>query len=279
MSETDFIAYDERFFDLVGPGARIEQVQELAPGQYHEASCFNPDTKELFFTELGGPSGISGDGFSGAHAWQYLLDTETNELRNITTSPPTFNVHGCVFYNGSYHVVTDGSPSGTATLARIDPVTLERTTLLNNYYQQPFISFNDLDIDPDGNFWLADSISGWVRRRSGRGGVSTEIPLLFSSLLSRLALIVVTEQRRLPKEVLSPDQPDYLLCQRGNNAPESGRSTPARLKRQRGRRLPQDRWVVGPERLHRADGAEPGAEQDLGPLHAASVQPEGHACF
>lgn len=148
----------------MGPDARIEQVQELALGQNHEASCFNPDTKQLFFAELGGPGGTSADGlYAGSHSWQYLLDTETNVLRNVTTSPPTFNVHGCVYYHGAYHVVTDGSPNGTATLARIDPSTLESTTLLDNYYQQPFISFNDLDIDPDGNFWLADSISGWVR--------------------------------------------------------------------------------------------------------------------
>lgn len=154
------MASDERFFDLVRPGARIEQVQELAPGQYREACCFSPDTKDLFFTELGGPGGVSGGGFSGAHSWQYLLDTETNELLNITTSPPTRNVHGCVLCNGSYHVVTDESPSGTVTLARTDPVTLERTTLRKDYDQQPVLSFNDVDMDPDGNFWLADSMSG-----------------------------------------------------------------------------------------------------------------------
>lgn len=164
LNQTDFVAYDERFFDLIGPDAKIEQVQQLKPGQSHEASCYNPDTHELFFTELAGPGGTSVDGlYAGSHSWQYLLNTETNVLRNITTNPPTFNVHGCVYYKGAYYVVTDGSPNGTALLARIDPITLERTTLLNNYYQQPLLSFNDLDIDPDGNFWLADSIAGWVR--------------------------------------------------------------------------------------------------------------------
>lgn len=161
LSQTDFIAYDERFFDLIGPSAKVEKVQEL-PLQIHEASCFNLNTKELFFAEWGPPGGIVGNGLNGTHTWQYLLNTETNVLRNITTSPPTFNAHGCVFYNNSFHVVSDGGPNNTATLSKIDPTTLESTVLLNNYYQQPFISFNDFDIDQDGNFWIADSLSGWV---------------------------------------------------------------------------------------------------------------------
>lgn len=60
------------------------------------------------------------------------------------------------------YVVTDGSHEETGALIKIDPVTLNRTVLLNNYYQQPFMGFNDLEIDPDGNFWLTDSKSGYV---------------------------------------------------------------------------------------------------------------------
>lgn len=96
------------------------------------------------------------------HTWQYLLDTETNELKNVTTDPPTVNAHGCVVYRDALYVVTDGGPDGTGALVRIDPETWEMEVLLNNYYQQPFMGFNDLDIDSDGNFWMTDSKSGAV---------------------------------------------------------------------------------------------------------------------
>ncbi|OGM47435.1 hypothetical protein ABOM_002642 [Aspergillus bombycis] len=157
LNSTDFVAYDERFFDLIGPEASIRRLHDL-PFQTHEAPCYNPSTKELFFIEWGPPGGDD-----GSHDWQYLLNTETNELRKISTNPPIHNVHGCAFHNGSYYVVTDGSQNQTASLNRINPDTLEVTTLLNNYYGLPFQGFNDLDIDSDGNFWITDDHYGWGR--------------------------------------------------------------------------------------------------------------------
>ncbi|KAH7053370.1 hypothetical protein B0J12DRAFT_571139 [Macrophomina phaseolina] len=154
LNTTHFVAYDERFFGIIGPNATITHIQKLTY-QTHEAPCYNPNTKELLFVEWGPPGGDD-----GVHTWQYLLDTKTNELRKITTSPPTVNLRGCVFYNDFYYGVTDGSANETGALVKIDPVTFEKTILLNNYYQQPFAGFNDLEIDPDGNFWLTDSKSG-----------------------------------------------------------------------------------------------------------------------
>lgn len=151
------MAYHEKFFDIIGPNASVEHVQQLAY-QTHEAPCYNQETKQLFFAEWGPPGGLSGE-----HSWQYLLDTETKELRNITTNPPTVNAHGCVVYDGAMYVVTDGSHEETGTLVKIDPTSWNKTVLLNNYYQQPFMGFNDLDMDPEGNFYLTDSKSGYVR--------------------------------------------------------------------------------------------------------------------
>ncbi|KAJ0341442.1 hypothetical protein COL154_011897 [Colletotrichum chrysophilum] len=157
LNTTNFIAYDERFFDIFGPQATVKQVQQLA-FQTHEAPCYNKDTKELYFAEWGPPGGDD-----GTHSWQYMLDTRNNTLKKITTTPPTVNAHGCIYYRGAYHVVTDGSHNETGALVRVNPETLERTVLLNNYYQEPFMGFNDLDIDSEGNFWLTDSKSGWGR--------------------------------------------------------------------------------------------------------------------
>ncbi|KAJ3561762.1 hypothetical protein NPX13_g8817 [Xylaria arbuscula] len=87
----------------------------------------------------------------------------TGNLRNLTTNPPTLNVHGCVAYEGLLYVVTDGGLGETAYFAKIDPKSWKRTTLLNHYYEQPFGAFNDLEVDKDGNFYLTDSKSGFFR--------------------------------------------------------------------------------------------------------------------
>ncbi|EOD44849.1 putative six-bladed beta-propeller -like protein [Neofusicoccum parvum UCRNP2] len=157
LNTTNFVAYDEAFFDIIGPEATITHVQSL-PYQIHEAPCLIPGTKDLFFVEWGLPGGDNGQ-----HTWQYLLNTETNELRNITTDPPTVNVHGCVAHNGSLYIVTDGGLDETGYFAHVDPATWKRTTLLNHYYEQPFLGFNDIAVDPSGNFYLTDSKSAWGR--------------------------------------------------------------------------------------------------------------------
>ncbi|KAI9925266.1 hypothetical protein MW887_006189 [Aspergillus wentii] len=88
LNTTDFVAYTPDFLSIIGPNATIEHVQHL-PYQSHEAPCYIPSTKQLFFVEWGPPGGEN-----GTHTWQYLLDVETNTLQKITTSPPTVNAHG-----------------------------------------------------------------------------------------------------------------------------------------------------------------------------------------
>lgn len=157
INQTSFVVYDPRFFDIIGPDATVEQLQVL-PFQIHEAPCYIPETHQLFFVEWGSPGGDA----NGNHDYQYLLDLKTNNLTTVRSNPPTMNVHGCAYSKGKLHVVTDGGPHETGYLATIDPTTWERTTILNNHDEQPFISFNDLDLDREGNYYLTDSLSGWV---------------------------------------------------------------------------------------------------------------------
>lgn len=151
------MAYDPRFFDIIGSSATVEHIQHLA-FQSHESPCYNPATGDLFFVEWGPPGGEN-----GTHDWQYLLNTRNNTLKKIQTSPPTYNAHGCVIWDGELYVVTDGHENvETGKLVRINPLNWTMKTILNNYYGQPFLGFNDLDIDSDGNFWLTDSKSAYV---------------------------------------------------------------------------------------------------------------------
>ncbi|KAF7185805.1 hypothetical protein HII31_12907 [Pseudocercospora fuligena] len=151
FNNTDFVAFAPTFLDLIGPNAKIDHIWDASSNTSHEASCFVPELNSLFFASWG---------FN--HDFQYLLHAETGELRNITTSPPITNAHGCVYYNGHLYVATDGGAGTYASVYKVDPMTLNATAILNNFYQQPFLGFNDLDIDPNGNIWLTDSISAWV---------------------------------------------------------------------------------------------------------------------
>jgi sugar lactone lactonase YvrE len=151
LNTTNFVAFDPSFFHIIGPSAKVEHIITANPSTSHEASCYIPTTKQLYYAAWG-----------FGHGWQYLLNTTSNELKNITTSPPTYNAHGCVYFNGSIYVATDGGDGHYASIVKINPSTLAAETLINNFYQQPFLGFNDLDIDSNGNIWVTDSISAWV---------------------------------------------------------------------------------------------------------------------
>jgi gluconolactonase len=68
-----------------------------------------------------------------------------------------------VSYQDHLYVGTDGAGSSeSGSLVQIDPVSLKKKVLLNNFFGQPFAGFNDLEMDREGNFYLTDSKSGWV---------------------------------------------------------------------------------------------------------------------
>ncbi|KAH6708932.1 hypothetical protein BKA61DRAFT_645872 [Leptodontidium sp. MPI-SDFR-AT-0119] len=152
LNTTDFVAFDPSFFSIIGSSAKVEHIITQPTYLTHEASCFIKSTSQLHFASWG---------FD--HSWQYYLDTTTNELHNITTSPPTWNAHGCVYYNGSVYIATDTTESQYGSIVKVNPETKEAETLINNFYQQPFLGFNDIEIDRNGNFWVTDSISAWGR--------------------------------------------------------------------------------------------------------------------
>ncbi|KPI39293.1 uncharacterized protein AB675_5222 [Cyphellophora attinorum] len=224
INQTSFVAYDERFFDIIGPDAVVEQLQALA-FQVHEAPCYIPETNSLFFVEWGPPGG----GEKGRHDSQYLLDLTTNNLTLIKTNPPSWNVHGCVYRSGQLHVVTDGGPEETGYLATIDPQTWKRTTLLNNFYERPFISFNDLEIDDDGNYYLTDSYSGWGRTLHPYGVPTPPTVYFVNGTTLRLKELAVLPVGGNANGVsLSPDGSTLYLADTGATGAVATNKTAAR---------------------------------------------------
>lgn len=168
LRQTNFVAFDDRFFNIVGPDAKVEKIMISDPEQSQEAPCYLEKTNQIFFAEWG-----------YNHAWQYLLDADTNELMNVTTDPPTLNAHGCVYRDGYMYLATDGGNGVPASIIKVDVTTLKAETVINNFYQQPFSGFNDIDMDANGNLWVTDSISAWVRELWPRiGGLKSNKRLL-----------------------------------------------------------------------------------------------------
>ncbi|KAK8028458.1 Six-bladed beta-propeller TolB-like protein [Apiospora marii] len=238
INQTSFVAYDPRFFDIIGPDATVKQLQTL-PFQIHEAPCYIPETSQLFFVAWGSPG----------YDHQYLLDLKTNNLTTVRTNPPTWNVHGCVYSKGKLHVVTDGGPHETGYLATIDPSTWERTMILNNHDEQPFISFNDLDLDREGNYYLTDSLSGWGRELHPYGQPTPPTVYFVNGTTLRIKTLMMLPNGNTNGIAVSPDGSSLYVADTGASQVR-----------------PSQRWEQGPRDLWAFDFATSKATGNKLPL-------------
>lgn len=72
IKAADFIAFDEAFLELIGPGAKLELIQPFEgedANQVHEAPVYVPQTNELVFAD------------TSVVGWLWALDVETHTVR------------------------------------------------------------------------------------------------------------------------------------------------------------------------------------------------------
>ncbi|KJX94811.1 hypothetical protein TI39_contig4159g00061 [Zymoseptoria brevis] len=150
LKTTDLVAFDPSFFNLIGSEARVEHVWDPANTTIHEASCLIPKLNSLYFAS-----------WAFNHDWHFPPQCHDERSQANHDGSAGHERTGCQMYNGSLYITTDGGEGTYASLVKVDPLTWKSEVILNNFYQQPFQGFNDLDIDPQGNIWMTDSSSAW----------------------------------------------------------------------------------------------------------------------
>ncbi|KAF2488788.1 calcium-dependent phosphotriesterase [Lophium mytilinum] len=150
IQAASFIAFDDRFYDIIGPNPMIEKLFTL-PQAMHEAANYLPKQNKVFVSACN-------------ETYDYLIDlcTEPPTIKQFTADPPLESVNGGILVGNQLLVGTDGfrnsSPPGIYTL---DPDTLKSGVLLNNYRGLRFNTIDDLTVDHFGNIWFVDAPFAW----------------------------------------------------------------------------------------------------------------------
>ena len=147
ISEAEFIAFDEKFFDLIGSKPRLESMFNLSLS-LREAPVYLPSSNLLFVSDMG-----------VRKLMRINLTEKEPSFEYITLDPHLESINGAAYSevdNLIYATVNGAGESEiSAGIYAIDPKTLKTRPVLNNYVGHHFNSPNDLVIQGDG-LWFTD---------------------------------------------------------------------------------------------------------------------------
>ncbi|KAJ5654240.1 hypothetical protein N7490_001243 [Penicillium lividum] len=151
LKSKDFIAWDYKFFNIIGPQAKLEKIQsfEGEPPHVHEAPAYSPETNELFYAD----TSVTG--------WLWALNVDTHEARKVETTPPLANVNGARYHKGRIYLTTNGGP--VRAIYSLNPLNGTATPVVNNFRGRHLNSPNDLIFDSNSNIWFTDPPYGWAQ--------------------------------------------------------------------------------------------------------------------
>ncbi|KAK9454000.1 calcium-dependent phosphotriesterase-1 [Dipodascopsis uninucleata] len=150
-----FVAYDERFQQVLGATPQIKLVEERPEGDQfaHEAGVYNKATDSVYFTanfQTSDPIEL------------YSVNCKTHKVEKLDYNIPQAN--GACQYKDGILYCAQGDKTTVSALIHVDPVTKKETTVINNFQGRPFSSVNDVVIHHEtGDIWFTDPLYGYMQ--------------------------------------------------------------------------------------------------------------------
>lgn len=204
IAKADFIAFDERFFDLIGPRPKLESMFNLSREEsLKEAPVYIPSSNYLFISDIGARKQM-----------RINLTEEEPTFEYIELNPPLATINGAAYSekDGLIYVTVHTSDGVDGGIYSIDPDTLERKVVLNNFLGHRFNSPNDLVIAENGLFFTDPPYAQIM----GNGSVAELRPNVYFFDPSSHVLRPVEEDLQLPNGIaLSPDGKTLYIADSG----------------------------------------------------------------
>jgi gluconolactonase len=146
VSKADFIAFDDRFFDIIGSKPSLENMFNVSTSTLREAPVYIPSLNVLFVADQG-----------AGKLLRINLKVEPPTSEYVTLDPPLEGINGAVYspFDKLIYTTVNACPSAESGIYTIDPVTLKTKPLVNNFLGHHFNSPNDLAVTKDG-VWFTD---------------------------------------------------------------------------------------------------------------------------
>jgi gluconolactonase len=202
IANAQFIAFDEKFFALIGPKPRLDNMFNLS-FSLREAPAYIPSTNTLFISDIGADRQM-----------RINLTEEEPTLEWLDLDPPLVAINGAAYSPNDHLIYATVMPSEgiSAGIYAIDPDTLKTHVVLNNYYGHHFNSPNDLVVDGD-SLWFTDPPYAALL---GNGSAAELRPNVYHFDLSSHVLRPVEEDLQLPNGIaLNPDGKILYLADSG----------------------------------------------------------------
>jgi gluconolactonase len=152
-ANASFLAFDPRFFDILGPNPQIELFFNLSTN-VHEAPSYIPEQNAVFFSEL-----------ETANQFLIELNNTPPTIKNITFTPPIFSINGGTYSqrDGKLYLAANGGNGTVPAVWSADPVTLQSQVLVNNYRGLHLNSPDDVVVhNGTGLVYFTDPFYAWV---------------------------------------------------------------------------------------------------------------------
>ena len=175
MKRSHFLAFDEGFFDIIGPSATLERIQAFGPSEQHvhEAPVYLPDSNELLYsdTSLAGTLFAIDIDTHKVSSWKccalVMPSLTFGKVRKISLNPPLPNINGATPHpsNDLIYVATNGG--SVRGLFALNTTSGLSQPILNNFRGRHFNSPNDLIFDANSNIYFTDPTYGWNQKWPG----------------------------------------------------------------------------------------------------------------
>jgi len=192
IAKADFIAFDERFFDLIGPRPKLEPMFNLSTS-LREAPVYIPSSNTLFLSDIGARKQM-----------RINLTEQDPTFEYVELSPPLATINGAAYSekDNLIYVTVHTSDGVSGGIYAFDPETLERHTVVNNFFGHHFNSPNDLVIAKNGLYFTDPPYAQIM----GNGSEAELRPNVYFLDPESHVLRPVEEDLQLPNGVaLSPD--------------------------------------------------------------------------
>jgi sugar lactone lactonase YvrE len=210
IANSQFIAFDKKFFDIIGPQPSLERMFNLSES-LREAPVYIESENLLFINDIGAQRLMRINLTDTPLFFEFVESDHIQTIGGAAYSPKTGLIYATV--NPSKGPSEDSKAN---TLPRnnilpgiysIDPITLKADVLVNNYLGHHFNSPNDLVIDNDGAIWFTDPPYAAIL---GNGTPAELRPNVFFFNPTTHTLRIVEEDLQLPNGI-ALDQAGKIL--------------------------------------------------------------------
>jgi sugar lactone lactonase YvrE len=203
IDDAQFIALDEKFFDVIGPKPHLERMFNLSTS-LREAPVYIPTLNKLFISDMG---------------LQKIMLIDLNEdeptLEYTTLKPHLRSINGAAYsaYDDLIYATVNGGVGDVSPgIYSINPKTLETTVVINNFIGHRFNSPNDLVVDRDVIYFTDPPYAALL----GNGTAPELRPIVFHYNTTSHVLRALEEDLQLPNGIaLSPDNKVLYVADSG----------------------------------------------------------------